>query len=64
MGFEFNQCTIGSNDTIRRENEAGGCDTDEDDDEDAMDIEASAGSFFNLFEQEGDANEVSGRKDA
>lgn len=31
---------------------------DDEEDEDAMDIETNAGSFFNLFEQEGDANEV------
>ncbi|KAG8952772.1 hypothetical protein FRC04_003695 [Tulasnella sp. 424] len=31
---------------------------DDDDDEDAMDLEANAGSFFNLFQQEGDSHEI------
>jgi len=31
---------------------------DEEEDEDAMDVETSAGSFFNLFETEGDAHEL------
>ncbi|KIO30000.1 hypothetical protein M407DRAFT_242360 [Tulasnella calospora MUT 4182] len=31
---------------------------EDDDDDDAMDTEANAGSFFNLFEQEGDSHEV------
>ncbi|KAG8892558.1 hypothetical protein FRC01_014097 [Tulasnella sp. 417] len=31
---------------------------DDDEDDDAMDVEANAGSFFNLFEQEGDSHEI------